>query len=135
MSASHAPAMPPLNPRAVLGALGALAVAVITLMTVFTLVDWTAAQTALVTAEVAAVIGLATALVAHLTPATAREHVALAATCTATASATLALGSGFGWWSLTEQETSALAGVVTAVLGVGGAVIARQHVTAETSAT
>jgi hypothetical protein len=66
-------------------------------------------------------------------PATANEHVALAATCTATVSATLAIGSGFGWWHLTKQQTSAVGGVVTAVLGVGGAVLARPHVTAETS--
>jgi uncharacterized membrane protein YcfT len=123
------------NPRIVLGAISTFAVAVITLATVFEIVDWTAAQTALVTAEVATVTGFATAVVAHLRPATAKEHVAVAATFTAAVSATLALGSAFGWWNFTEQEISALAGVVTAVLGVGGAVVARQHVTAENSAT
>jgi hypothetical protein len=133
MSTSQAALMPSPNPRAVLGALATLAVAVITLLTVFKVVDWSAAQTALVIAEVAAATGLVTALVAHLTPDTAKEHVALAATFTATVSATLALGSAFAWWKLTEQEISAVAGVVTAVLGVGGAVIARQHVIAETS--
>lgn len=121
------------SPRAVLAALSTLGVAVITLITVFKIVDWSAAQTALVVAEVAAVTGLVTALVAHLKPATSREHVALAATLTATVAATLALGTGFRWWTLTEQETSAIAGVVTAVLGVGGAVFARQHVEAEMS--
>ena len=45
--------------------------------------------------------------------------------------ATLALGSGFAWWSFTEEQTSALVGVVTAVPGVGGAVFARHHVTAQ----
>lgn len=133
MSTSHAAPLPSPNPRAVVAALSALAVAVITLVTVFELVDWSAAQTALVTAEVAAVTGLITALVAHLKPGTSKENVAIAATFTATVTATLALGSGFAWWHLSEQEISALAGVVTAVLGVGGAVIARQHVTAETS--
>jgi hypothetical protein len=117
----------------VVAALSALAVAVITLVTVFELVHWSAAQTALVTAEVAAVTAFVTALVAHLKPGTKKENVALAATLTATVTATLALGSGFAWWHLTEQEISALAGVVTAILGVGGAVIARQHVTAEPS--
>ena len=121
------------NPRAVLGAIATLALSVITLITVFEVVDWSAAQTALVTAEVAAVSGFVTALVAHLAPGTAKEHVALAATFTAAVSATLALGSGFAWWHLTEQEISAAAGVVTAVLGVGGAVVARQHVAAEIS--
>lgn len=133
MSTSHAAPLPSPNPRAVLGALSALAVAAITLVTVFELVDWSAAQTALVTAEVATVSGLVTALVAHLKPGTSKENVALAATFTATVTATLALGSGFAWWNLTEQEISALAGVVTAVLGVGGAVIARQYVTAKKS--
>ena len=60
--------------------------------------DWSAAQTALVTAEAAAVTGFITALVAHLKRGTKQEPVALAATFTATVSATLALGSGFGWW-------------------------------------
>jgi hypothetical protein len=133
MSTSPAALIPSPNPRAVLGALAALAVSVITLITVFEAVDWSAAQTALVTAEVAAVTGLATALVAHLTPDTPKEHVALAATFTATVTATLALGSGFTWWDLTEQEISAAAGVATAVLGVGGALIARKYVTAEPS--
>jgi hypothetical protein len=121
------------DPRAVLGAIGALVVAAVTLLTVFQMVEWSAAQTALVLAETAAVTGLVTALVAHLTPATSKEHVALAATFTATVSATLALGSGFSWWTLSEEETSAVVGVVTAVLGVGGAMFARQHVTAEPS--
>ena len=44
-----------------------------------------------------------------------------------------ALGSGFGWWSLTEQQMSAVAGVVTAIPGVGGALFARQCVLAETT--
>ena len=123
------------HPRAVLAAVSTLALAVITLLTVFEIVHWTAAQTALVTAEVAAVTALVTALFAHLAPATAKEHVAVAATFTAAVSATLALGSGFAWWQLTEQEISAAAGVVTAVFGVGGAILARQHVTAETSPT
>jgi hypothetical protein len=133
MSTSQSAVLPSPSPRAVLAALGTLAVAAITLLTVFKLVDWSAAQTALVVAEVGAVTGLVTALVAHLTPATSKEHVALAATFTATVAASLALGSGFGWWDLTEQETSAVGGVITAVLGVGGAVVARHRVTAEIS--
>ena len=127
--------MPSPNPKAVAGGLGTLAVALITIVTVFKVVDWSAAQTALVTAEAAAVAGFLTALVAHLMPGMSKEPVALAATLTATVSATLALGSGFGWWSLTEQQTSAVAGVLTAVLGVGGALIARHHVTAQGSSS
>ena len=132
---SQAAAPPSTNQKAVLAGLGGLAVAVVTLVTVFKMVDWSAAQTALVTAEAAAVAGLVTALVAHLRPSTAKEPVAVAATFTATVSATLALGSGFRWWTLTVQQTSAVAGVVTAVLGVGGAVLARHHVMAQVSSS
>ena len=132
-TSSHTATLRSANPRAVVGALGTLAVALLTIVTVFRAVTWSAAQTALVTAEAAAVAGFVTALVAHLIRGTSREPVALAATFTATVSATLALGSGFGWWSLTEQQTSAVAGVVTAVLGVGGAVFARNRVTAHVS--
>jgi hypothetical protein len=86
---------------------------------VFKVVDWSAAQTAFVTAKAAATAGLLAALVAHLMPGTSRQPVAFVATFTAKVSATLALGFGFGSWFLTEQQTSAVAGVVTAVLGVG----------------
>ena len=128
---SQAATLPSANTKtAVAGGLGSIAVALVTIVTVFRVVDWSAAQTALVTAEVAAVAGLLTALVAHLRPSTSKEPVALAATFTAVVSATLALGSGFGWWSLTVQQTSAVAGVVTAILGVGGALLARHRVTA-----
>src|SRR5437588_12479681 len=112
MSTSQAVTLPSSNPRAVVAALGTLAVGLITIVTVFKVVDWSAAQTALVTAETAALAGLLTALVAHLRPGTAREHVALAATFTATVAATLAVGSGFGLWSLTEQPTRVAPGVV-----------------------
>jgi hypothetical protein len=129
-TSSQAATLPSPNQNAAVAGLGALAVAFLTLVTVFKVVHWSAAQTALVTAEAAAVAGLITAVVAHLMPSKSKEPVALAATFTATVSATLALGSGFGWWSFTQQQTSALAGVVTAVLGVGGAVFARRYVTA-----
>jgi hypothetical protein len=134
MSTSSVPGpLPSPSQKAVVGGLGTLAVASLTIVTVFKLVTWSAAQTALVTAEAAAVAGLITAVVAHLMPGRSKEPVALAATFTATVSATLALGAGFGWWSLTEQQTSAVAGVVTAVLGVGGALLARHHVQASSS--
>jgi hypothetical protein len=129
-TSAPAATLPSPNQKTVIGAVGTLAVALLTIVTVFKVVDWTAAQTALVTAEAAAGAGLITALVAHIMPGRSKEPVAVAATLTATVSATLALGSGFGWWSLTEQQTTAVAGVVTAVLGVGGALLARQHVTA-----
>ena len=133
--ASPAVTLPAPNQKAVLAGLGTLAVALVTMVTVFNLVHWSAAQTALVAAEAAAVAGLVTALVAHLRPGRTKEPVALAATFTATVSATLALGSGFGWWSFTAQQTSAVAGVVTAVLGVGGALFARHQVSPQSSST
>jgi hypothetical protein len=134
-SSSQAAVLRSPNPKAVVGGLGTLAVALITVVTVFKVVDWSAAQTALVMAEAAAVAGLITALVVHLNPGTSKEPVALAATFTATVSATLALGSGFGWWCLTPQQTSAVVGVLTAVLGVGGALFARHRVTAQASSS
>lgn len=125
---SFAATLPSRNPKAVAGALGTLAVAVVTLVTVFNVVHWTAAQTALVTAEVAAVGAFVTALLLHLNPSTSKEPVALAATFTAAVSATLALGCGLDWWSLTQQQTGAVVALITAILGVGGALIARGHV-------
>ena len=135
MSTAQAAAAPPplVDPRAVIATSGTLVVATITLLTVFEAVAWSAPQTALVVAEAAAVTGLVAAIVAHMTPATKKEPVALAATFTATISATLALGSGFSWWSMSEEETSAVVGVVTAVVAVGAAVLARRHVQVEVS--
>ena len=120
---------------ALITALGILAGAIITLVTVFEVVHWSAGETALVTAEVAAIAGLFTAIFRHFKSGTPQEHVAVAATFTAAVSATLALGTGFGWWSMTEQETAALLGVITALLGVGTALFARLRVTAVETAT
>ena len=83
MSISQAASPRSPTTTAIIGALGTLGVAGITLVTVFKVVDWSAAQTALVTAEAAAVTGLLTAIVAHLWPGTSKEPVALAATFTA----------------------------------------------------
>ncbi|HTX09525.1 MAG TPA: hypothetical protein VME22_12985 [Solirubrobacteraceae bacterium] len=132
---SQAAALPSPDPKTVAGGVAALAVALITTVTVFRIVDWSAAQTALVTAEATAMGAFLTALDAHIMPGTSKEPVALAATFTATVSATLALGSGFGWWSLTEQQVSAVVGVLTGVIAVGGALLAREHVTAKRSST
>jgi hypothetical protein len=134
-TSTQAAVLPSPNPKALIGAFGAFLVALITVVTVFDVVHWSAAQTALVTAEAAAAAAFLTAVVAHLAPGTSKEPVALAATFTATVSATLALGSGFGWWSLTEQQMSALAGVVTAVIGVGCALFARNRVSPHSAST
>ena len=130
---SQAAALPSPNPKTVAGGVAALAVALITVVTVFNVVNWSASQTALVTAEATVVVAFLAAVVADLRPGTPREPVALAATFTALFSATLALGAGFHWWSLTEQQVSALAGVLTAVFGIGGALLARQKVIAKVS--
>jgi len=133
MSSLSATVLPSRDPKAVLAALGVLVATATVFLTTFTVVDWSAAQTALVTAEASAVLGFVAALVAHFKPATAKEHVALAGTFTAVVSATLALGTGFGWWELTQEQTGALLGMITAIIGVAGAMFARQHVTAEIS--
>jgi uncharacterized membrane protein YfcA len=117
--------------KGVLVALGALAGTGITLVTVFGWVDWSAAQTALVTTEASAAIGLITALVAHLNQKTPREPVAVAATFTACISTTLALGTAFVWWTLTQEQISALVALVTTVLGVSSAWFARGRVFAK----
>jgi hypothetical protein len=133
MSSLSAASLPSPDPKPVVAALGALAAAVIVCLTAFTVVDWSGSQTALVTAEAGAVLGFVASLLAHLRPATAKEHVALAGTLTALVSATLALGTGFGWWRLTEEQVAALLGMVTATVGVVTAMLARRHITAETT--
>jgi hypothetical protein len=119
------------DPKPVIAALGAFAASVIVFLTAFTVVAWTPAQTALVTAETGALLGFLAAVLAHLKPATAKEHVALAGTLTAVVSATLALGTGFGWWRLTPEQAGALLGMVTAMVGVAAAMLARGYITAD----
>ena len=120
----------PYHVKALLVALGPLAAATIALLAAFSIVTWSASQTTLVATEAGTIIGLASALVAHFWPGTKKEPVALAATITAVIAATIALGTGFDWWHPTAAETSALVSLVTAVIGVGSAMIARSHVTA-----
>lgn len=115
--------------RAVLGALGTLSASAITLVIVFDVVEWTDAQTTLVYAEAGAVVALITALVAHWAKDTPKEPVAIAGALTATVATTLALLSAFEFWSLTEQQISALVGVVSAAVGVLSAMVARHHTT------
>jgi hypothetical protein len=119
------------DPKPVVAALGALVASVVVFLTTFAIVRWTASQTALVTAEAGAVLGFLGALLAHLKPGTAKEHVALAGTLTAVVSSTLALGTAFGWWKVTHDEAGALVGMVTAVIGVVSAMVARRHIKAE----
>jgi drug/metabolite transporter (DMT)-like permease len=110
-------------------ALGTLAAAIVALLKVFDAVDWTDAQTALVLAEAAAVISLATAIWAHFRRNTPKEPVVVAASVTALITATIALGAGFSWWNWTTEQTSAVLSAVTAVSGVLSALLARAVVT------
>jgi hypothetical protein len=119
--------------KTLVGALGALAAAAIAVLKIFEVVDWTDAQTALVAAEAGAIIALGGALVAHFRKGTTQEPVALAASLTAVAAATVALGAGFDWWDWTEEQLSAVLSLITALGGVGGALVARNEVKAETT--
>jgi hypothetical protein len=117
--------------KELLGGLGGVAVAVITLLAVFNAVNWSSGQTALATAEAAAVVAFLSACVAHLWHGTKKEPVALGGTFTAFVTATLALMSGFDVWTLTQAQVSALVGLVTALIAVGTALFARSQVTAQ----
>jgi hypothetical protein len=133
-SSSAPPAAPsqlPVPPKiaALLAGLAALTAAVIGLITSFNAVHWTPAQTTLVAAEAAALWALASAVTAHLWPGTKKEPVAVAGTLTAFVSATLALGIGFAWWQLTEAQNASLISLVTAIVAVVSALVARNTVT------
>ena len=126
---------PPVPPKiaAVLAGLTALTGAVIGLVTSFNAVHWTSAQTTLVVTEVAAFWALAGAVTAHLWPHTKKQPVAVAGTVTAFVSATLSLGIGFAWWQLTQSQNASLISLVTAIVAVATALVARSTVTADTS--
>jgi hypothetical protein len=116
-----------------LAPLAGLVTAVIAVLTVFQTVNWTPAQSTLVTTEAGAALGFAWAVLAHLWPGTRRQPVALAATFTALASATVALGAGFEWWHWTAEQMAAINGLVTAFVGVGTALLAHNLVHADTA--
>jgi hypothetical protein len=99
-------------------------------MTSFAAVHWTSAQTTLVATEVAAFWALTIAVTAHLWPQTKKQPVAVAGTLTAFASATLSLGIGFAWWQLTQPQNASLISLVTAIVAVYSALLARSAVTA-----
>lgn len=131
---SNQPPVPP-GIAALLAGLTALTGAVIGLMTSFNTVHWTSAETTLVTAEVAAFWALVAAVAAHLWPQTKKHPVAVAGTVTAFVSATLSLGIGFAWWQLTQAQNASLISLVTAIVAVASALVARSTVTAGTTAS
>ena len=114
-----------------LRALGILALATPPFLDGIDIVDWTDAQTGLVTAEAVTAIAFVSAVVAHFWPGTKEEAVAIAATVTAFATATVALVTGFGWWDLTEEQIAAVLSFVTAMVNAIGAVLARGEVDAQ----
>jgi len=116
-----------------LAPLVALVAAVIAVLTIFQTVDWTPAQTTLVTTESGAALGFVWAVLAHFWPGTQQQPVAMAATFTALASATIALGAGFEWWHWTGEQLAATNGLVTAFVGVGTALHAHNVVRAGTA--
>ena len=61
------------------------------------------------------------------------QPVAVAGTVTAFVSATLSLGIGFAWWQLTQSQNASLIGLVTAIVAVVSALVARSTVTAGTT--
>jgi hypothetical protein len=128
-------AQPPVPPKiaALLAGLTGLT-AVTGLITSFNAVHWTSAQTTLVATEVAAFWALASAITAHLWPQTKKQPVAVAGTVTAFVSATLSLGIGFAWWQLTLSQNASLIGLVTAIVAVFSALVARSTVEAGTTA-
>jgi hypothetical protein len=115
---------------AVVAAIGTLAAATISLITSLGAVSWSPAQISLVTVEMGAFVAFVTAILAHYWPDTKQQPVAVAGTFTALITATLALGTGFAWWHFTQPQTSALVSVVSGVIGLGSALIARNMVTA-----
>jgi hypothetical protein len=117
--------------EALLAALAALTGAIIGIITSFEIVHWTAAQTTLVGTEAVAFWAFASAVVAHRWPNTKKQPVAVAGTVTAFVSATLSVGIGFTWWQLSETQNASLIGLVTAVIAVVSALIARTAVIAK----
>ena len=131
-SGSSQPPVPPKIAALLAGLTGLTAVT--GLVTSFNAVHWTSAQTTLVATEVAAFWALASAITAHLWPQTKKQPVAVAGTVTAFVSATLSLGIGFAWWQLTLSQNASLIGLVTAIVAVLSALVARSTVEAGTTA-
>jgi hypothetical protein len=119
--------------KALLGALGALTVAIISFLSGFSIVHWSTAQTTLASTEAAAFWALVAALVAHFWPGTQQQPVAIAGTFTALVTATVSLGIGFSWWNLTQAENAELTGLVSALIAVISALVARSQVTAKST--
>jgi hypothetical protein len=123
-------ALPPGNVQGLFAAVAALTGAVLGMITSFGIVDWTPAQTTLSGTEAAAFWAFAGALIAHFWPGTKKQPVALAGTFTALTSSTISLGIGFSWWQLTASQNASLVSVVTTIIAVGSAMLARSTVVA-----
>lgn len=77
---------------------------------------WSEVQTGLVVTEVNALSAVVLAVVAYLWAQSVKEPAALQGSVSVFALATLTLGTGFGWWSLTDQATQLVIALVGAVL-------------------
>jgi len=116
--------------KAVLTGLAALTAAVIGILTSFNAVHWTTAETALVVSEAAAFWALMSALTAHLSRQTKQQPVAVAGTITALTTATVAVGIGFSWWNVSSTQNAYIVSLVTALIAVTSALVARTKVDA-----
>jgi hypothetical protein len=120
-------ALPP-SLKNIFVAVSALAVAVIGVLSTLNVGHWSTAQTALVTATTGAFLAFVASVTAHFWPGTAKEPVTIAASITALSASILALGEGFTWWTLSGAQIAALGSLVSTILGVGSALLARQQV-------
>jgi len=127
------PSFLPTRVKNVFAAVTGLSAATIATLSTFNVGHWSTSQTTIVTMPTGSIIGFIAAVTAHFWSGTAKEPVALAATFTAVVSATLALGQAFTWWVLTANQVAVVGSLVTALVGVGTALLARQHVTAATT--
>jgi hypothetical protein len=117
--------------KALLVALAALTAAVIGILTSFGAVRWNTAQTALVVAESAVFWAFVSALVAHLSRNTQQQPVAVAGTFTALVTATVSVGIGFSWWQASGTQNAYITSLVTALIAVASALVARMKVHAD----
>ncbi|MFW0794943.1 hypothetical protein AAFP30_14120 [Gordonia sp. CPCC 205515] len=126
-SAGIEPVLPKRAPS-ILAALTVFSTAVFGLCTSFEIGHWTAPQITLIGTELAAFWAFVTAVVAHRAKSTKDQPVALAGTVTALLTATLSLAAGFRWWHFTEAQNAAVTGMLTALIAVVSALVARHFV-------
>lgn len=123
----------PSRVQTLFAAFGTLGAATVGFVTTFEIVKWTPAQTTLVVTTGAAFLAFAAAVTAHVFPRTKKQPVAIAGAFTALVSCMVTMGAGFSWWDVTETQNAALGSLITAIVAVASALIARSTVKAEAS--